>query len=136
MCRMLNFVNFIICVATFSQTMDPCSSIKRGPHHPRSEQSKTRKVDQHLTHEEHNIDEDLKDIGLDLNLSGMTDEEKNFYYFKIHDSDNNNALDGLEMLQAAIHQDEHFKTVDRNNLQSNASEELNHIIGFTYSRGY
>lgn len=48
MCKMLNIVNFIICVATFSSTL----AIKRGPHHPRSEQSKTRKVDQHLTHEE------------------------------------------------------------------------------------
>ncbi|XP_054747590.1 multiple coagulation factor deficiency protein 2 homolog isoform X1 [Anastrepha obliqua] len=128
MCKMLNFVNFIICIATFSQTMEPCLAIKRGPHHPRSEQSKTRKVDQHLTHEEHRIDDDLKDMGINVNLEDMSDEEKNFYYFKIHDSDNNNALDGLEMLQAAIHQDEHFKKVDRDNFLHNASEELNHII--------
>ncbi|XP_017492259.1 PREDICTED: uncharacterized protein LOC108380398 [Rhagoletis zephyria] len=84
MCKMLNFVNFIICIATFSQTMDPCLTIKRGPHHPRSEPSRTRKVDQHLTHEEHHIDDDLKDMGINVNLEDMSEEEKNFYYFKVH----------------------------------------------------
>lgn len=84
--------------------MDPCAAIKRGPHHPRSEQSKTRKVDQHLTHEEQwvlrqqniffcnylfsyfvcsRIDDDLKDMGINVNLDSMSDEEKNFYYFKV-----------------------------------------------------
>lgn len=52
MCKLLNFVNFIVCIATFSQTIGSSAAIKRGPHHPRSEQSKIRKVDQHLTHEE------------------------------------------------------------------------------------
>lgn len=33
----------------------------------------------------------------------MTEDEKNFYYFKLHDLDNNNNLDGLEMLNAATH---------------------------------
>lgn len=37
------------------------------------------------------------------NLSDMSDEEKSFYYFKIHDTDNNNNLDGLEMIKAALH---------------------------------
>ncbi|XP_037828047.1 multiple coagulation factor deficiency protein 2 homolog [Lucilia sericata] len=128
MCKLLNVINFIICVATFSQTITSSLAIKRGPHHPRSEQSKTRKVDQHLTHEEHHIEDDLKEMGISANLDEMSEEEKNFYYFKIHDSDNNNALDGLEMLQAAIHQDENFKKLDRENYIQNANEELDHII--------
>lgn len=37
------------------------------------------------------------------NVSEMSDEEKSFYYFKIHDTDNNNNLDGLEMIKAALH---------------------------------
>lgn len=36
-------------------------------------------------------------------VSEMTDEEKSFFYFKIHDTDNNDFLDGLEMIKAAIH---------------------------------
>lgn len=61
----------------------------------------------------------------------MTEEEKNFYYFKLHDSDNNDVLDGLELLQAATHhsvhighdEDEHSgKTEDHTN-------DMGHIIG-------
>lgn len=33
------------------------------------------------------------------------------------------------MLQAAIHQDENFKKLDRDNFIKNANEELEHIIG-------
>lgn len=33
----------------------------------------------------------------------MTLEEQNFYYFKLHDYDNNNMLDGLELVSAFAH---------------------------------
>ncbi len=35
----------------------------------------------------------------------MTIEEQNFYYFKLHDYDNNNKLDGLELVSAFAHND-------------------------------
>ncbi|KAM7361669.1 multiple coagulation factor deficiency protein 2 isoform 1-T3 [Cochliomyia hominivorax] len=124
MCKIFHVIKVIIYITTLSSSL----AIKRGPHHPRSEQSKSRKVDQHLTHEEHHIENDLKEMGISANLDEMSEEEKNFYYFKIHDSDNNNALDGLEMLQAAIHQDENFRKLDRDNYLQNANEELEHII--------
>ncbi|XP_055849739.1 multiple coagulation factor deficiency protein 2 homolog [Episyrphus balteatus] len=104
------------------------NGLKRGPHHPRSEQTKTKKVDQHLTHEEHRIEDDLQEMGINVNLDDMTEDEKHFYYFKIHDNDKNDALDGLEMLQAALHQDDSFKKLDRETYLQNASDELNHIV--------
>uniref|UniRef100_A0A1B0FG00 EF-hand domain-containing protein n=1 Tax=Glossina morsitans morsitans TaxID=37546 RepID=A0A1B0FG00_GLOMM len=128
MSNLLNFANFLLCVLMLSGKLVPGAAVKRGPHHPRSEQSKTRKLDQHLTHEEHAIEDDLKDMGINANIEDMSEEELTFYYFKIHDSDNNNALDGLEMLQAAVHQDQKFKKLDRDNYIKNASDELNHII--------
>lgn len=51
-------------------------------------------------------------------VSEMSDEEKSFYYFKIHDTDNNNNLDGLEMIKAALH---------RHHGESNSEDELGHI---------
>lgn len=51
-------------------------------------------------------------------VSEMNDDEKSFYYFKVHDSDNNNNLDGLEMIKAAIHR--HAEDVD-------FREEFEHI---------
>ena len=35
----------------------------------------------------------------------MTVDEQNFYYFKLHDYDNNNMLDGLELVSAFAHND-------------------------------
>ncbi|CAF1110444.1 unnamed protein product, partial [Brachionus calyciflorus] len=37
----------------------------------------------------------------------MTIDEQNFYYFKLHDYDNNNMLDGLELVSAFAHNEEH-----------------------------
>ena len=33
----------------------------------------------------------------------MTEEERDYHYFRIHDYDNNNFLDGLEVLKAVNH---------------------------------
>lgn len=64
----------------------------------------------------------------------MTEDEKNFFYFKLHDSDNNDVLDGLELLRAATHHsihvghDEHsgHNDADRNEDDPN---DIEHIIG-------
>ncbi|XP_071963178.1 multiple coagulation factor deficiency protein 2 homolog isoform X2 [Antedon mediterranea] len=37
---------------------------------------------------------------VDKPTSEMTEEEYQFYYFKVHDYDNNNVLDGIELIQA------------------------------------
>lgn len=52
-------------------------------------------------------------------VSEMSDDEKSFYYFKIHDTDNNNNLDGLEMIKAALHR--------HDDSQGSSQEELMHI---------
>lgn len=42
----------------------------------------------------------------------MTEEELQFYYFKLHDFDQNNMLDGLEIIKAIKHQhNEHGKYI-------------------------
>ncbi len=37
-----------------------------------------------------------------------TDEDKEFYYFKLHDYDHNNKLDGLEITAAIMHIEEEY----------------------------
>ena len=39
----------------------------------------------------------------------MTERQLQFHYFKLHDFDDNNLLDGLEIVRALIHQEEHGK---------------------------
>lgn len=73
------------------------------------------------------MEEDLSGMHIKhKDIAEMSDEEKSFYYFKVHDTDNNNNLDGLEMIKAAMHRhgsdDDH---VD--------ADELTHITsGWNY----
>jgi len=38
-----------------------------------------------------------------MDTSGMSEEELQFHYFKMHDADNNNKLDGLELVASLQH---------------------------------
>ena len=46
--------------------------------------------------------EHLEEI-IDKPESEMTEQELQLHYFKLHDYDNNNMLDGLELIQALTH---------------------------------
>ncbi|XP_045479999.1 multiple coagulation factor deficiency protein 2 homolog [Harmonia axyridis] len=90
----------------------------RGPHHPRGEPVIRRHhlhykpnpddkekltQDSALLHDKQHIEEHLEDMVESPDLSKMSDEELEFYYFQTHDTDKNNKLDGLEILQAITH---------------------------------
>lgn len=77
------------------------------------------------------IQEDLEQFSVvqNKNISEMTEDEKNFYYFKLHDSDNNDVLDGLELLQAATHHSVHIAHDDDSVKNEDNANEMGHIIG-------
>merc|ERR1712227_259818 len=54
-------------------------------------------------HEREHMLEHLKQMVGDKDTKEMTPEELQFYYFKQHDYDNNNQLDGIELIQAMTH---------------------------------
>ncbi len=65
----------------------------------------------------------------------MTPEEQNFYYFKIHDTNNDNHLDGLEVIAAFDHTHEeentHHTTIGGSNSTQTerlGDEELTNLI--------
>ncbi|XP_025835244.1 multiple coagulation factor deficiency protein 2 homolog [Agrilus planipennis] len=92
-------------------------SEERGPHHPRG--SKVVKYhshyrpkreaevkltqDEELLHDTEHLQEHLENEINEPNLSQMSEEELEFYYFQVHDTDKNSKLDGLEILQAIYH---------------------------------
>ncbi|XP_053674537.1 multiple coagulation factor deficiency protein 2 homolog [Anopheles nili] len=115
----------------------------KGPHHPGGEFSRKagkHHLDEHLQQERVHLEDDLKRLPIgEQSLTNMSEDEKNFYYFKLHDSDNNDNLDGLEMLHAATHHHSNaagqLHGMDRTAKHSpdDASsfledEEFNHII--------
>lgn len=53
------------------------------------------------------IQEDLGPWVPEQDISAMSDEELEFHYFQLHDFDKNNLLDGLEILQAIHHTENH-----------------------------
>ncbi|CAG5083280.1 Similar to MCFD2: Multiple coagulation factor deficiency protein 2 homolog (Pongo abelii) [Cotesia congregata] len=53
-----------------------------------------------IAHEKEHIAEHL-DVPMDT--SKMTEQELQFHYFKMHDADNNNKLDGCELIKSLIH---------------------------------
>ncbi|KAJ1522536.1 hypothetical protein ONE63_001722 [Megalurothrips usitatus] len=91
----------------------------RGPHHPRGEVAHhyhyRPNPDQHtkLTHDEQllqdkeHIREDLGNWATEEAVDKMTPDELQFHYFKLHDLDENIKLDGLEILRAIMHTEEH-----------------------------
>jgi len=38
-----------------------------------------------------------------IDTSGMSEQELQFHYFRMHDSDNNNMLDGQELIKSLFH---------------------------------
>lgn len=60
-------------------------------------------------------------------LSNMTNEELDFYYFHLHDTDHNSMLDGLEILQAVMHTAHNFEN-DAVDVKKN-DEDLNYYVG-------
>ncbi|CAH1734240.1 unnamed protein product [Chironomus riparius] len=97
---------------------------KHGPHHPRNSyvvkrETRKQEFNEHLnSHDKEHLAEDLTGMHVKhKEISEMSDDEKSFYYFKIHDTDNNNNLDGLEMIKAALHR----------HGESNSQDELSHI---------
>ncbi|KAK2567439.1 Multiple coagulation factor deficiency protein 2-like protein [Acropora cervicornis] len=58
--------------------------------------------DSKLTHDKEHIKEHLKDE-VDIKDEQMSDEDLQFHYFKLHDYDNNNKLDGIELMNAMTH---------------------------------
>lgn len=70
-------------------------------------------------------------------IEQMSDEEKQFYHFKMHDYDNNDLLDGLEILQSAnLHENTFHKKIDREQPDKSSTttdldsgNDLQHIVG-------
>lgn len=53
-----------------------------------------------IAHEKQHIQEHME---VPIDTSKMSEQELQFHYFKMHDADNNNKLDGCELIKSLIH---------------------------------
>ena len=69
---------------------------------------RTKRADEKgIEEEKAHLSEELEERFGDLDVENMTEEERDFHYFRLHDFDQNNLLDGLEVFKALIHEHEH-----------------------------
>lgn len=89
------------------------------------------------------IEEDLQAANYplpDKKPEDMSEDEKNYLYFKVHDLDGNDKLDGLEIFYSATHhssKDDHnhdgeassLPLLDRDENGEITEKGVNHIVG-------
>ncbi|KAI1284888.1 Multiple coagulation factor deficiency protein 2 -like protein [Halotydeus destructor] len=59
--------------------------------------------DNNRIHDREHLKEHLHGVVSEPDVSKMSEEELQFHYFKMHDNDNNNKLDGCELIKSLIH---------------------------------
>ncbi|XP_037049691.1 G-box-binding factor isoform X4 [Bradysia coprophila] len=59
-----------------------------------------------------------------MDTSKMSEQELQFHYFKMHDADNNNKLDGCELIKSLIHWHEQGSKEQHNTQQPNVEEKV------------
>lgn len=74
-----------------------------GQHPPQYQQNGNVLHDRNRIHDTEHIKEHLHGVVGEPDLSKMSEEELQFHYFKMHDNDNNNKLDGSELIKSLIH---------------------------------
>ncbi|XP_019530659.2 multiple coagulation factor deficiency protein 2 homolog isoform X5 [Aedes albopictus] len=63
-----------------------------------------------------------------IDTSKMSEQELQFHYFKMHDSDNNNKLDGCELIKSLIHWHENDKSDKHHPMEIYTDEQLTAVV--------
>ncbi|EEB16758.1 mcfdp2, putative [Pediculus humanus corporis] len=85
---------------TYQQVPVPQQPAAVHPSHPQAGHPQQILHASNIALEKEHIQEHL-DVPVDT--SKMTEQELQFHYFKMHDADNNNKLDGCELIKSLIH---------------------------------
>ncbi|XP_066916923.1 multiple coagulation factor deficiency protein 2 homolog [Clytia hemisphaerica] len=79
------------------------SSLEKTESHGSHQQGQHNRMDSRHVHDVEHINEHLRDQ-IDVNQQKpMSNEDLQFHYFKVHDSDNDDKLDGIELATAMAH---------------------------------
>ena len=86
----------------------PGMSKVRGYYNNKKSAFRTKRSDEKgIEEEKAHLSEELEERFGDMDVENMTEEERDFHYFRLHDFDQNNLLDGLEVFKALVHEHEH-----------------------------
>lgn len=79
--------------------------------HPHARSKRSDKEEAEVEH----LKEELEERFSEQEVANMTEEERDYHYFRLHDFDNNDLLDGLEVFKALIHEHEDGNNQDTGN---------------------
>ena len=79
--------------------------------HPHARSKRSDKDEAEVEH----LKEELEERFSEQEVANMTEEERDYHYFRLHDFDNNDLLDGLEVFKALIHEHEDDNNQDTGN---------------------
>ncbi|GIX87001.1 multiple coagulation factor deficiency protein 2 [Caerostris extrusa] len=85
---------------------------------PQGQQANLLRDKTHVQDREH-IKEHLQGVVNQPDVSKMSEEELQFHYFKMHDNDDNNKLDGCELIKSVLH----WHVEESNAMGANAPEQ-------------
>ncbi|CAG0880167.1 unnamed protein product [Cyprideis torosa] len=90
----------ILCISVlvFSLCLIPDPTASHGKKH--KDKQAPLQGRQNIEEEREHIKEHME---VPMDTSGMSEQELQFHYFKMHDADNNNKLDGCELVKSLIH---------------------------------
>ena len=71
--------------------------------------ARTKRSDEKAEDVKAHISEELEETFSHEAVENMTEEERDYHYFRLHDFDKNDLLDGLEVFKALVHEHEHDK---------------------------
>ena len=77
----------------------PQQKVRQAHDQPQQQQGRVMKGEQKLAEEAGHIQHHAEHV----DTGKMTEQELRFHYFKMHDTDGNHKLDGLEMVKSLIH---------------------------------
>ncbi|GFR02582.1 multiple coagulation factor deficiency protein 2 [Trichonephila clavata] len=94
------------------------AGVPQGTQPPQGHQANLLRDKTHVQDREH-IKEHLQGVVNQPDVSKMTEEELQFHYFKMHDNDDNNKLDGCELIKSVLH----WHVEESNAMGANAPEQ-------------
>ncbi|XP_064623619.1 multiple coagulation factor deficiency protein 2 homolog [Lineus longissimus] len=98
----------LLLLLTIILVSSPCLS--EPDHHGRRGQkrkdgSDVGVLDTEVVQEKHHMQEHLDEAGIKVDYEAMAPQEKMFYFFRFHDTDNSSTIDGLELMKGFLHDD-------------------------------
>merc|ERR1711862_694799 len=92
--------------------------------HARTKRSDEKGIEEEKAH----LSEELEERFGDLDVENMTEEERDFHYFRLHDFDQNDLLDGLEVFKALVHEHEHNKNDSESEPEKYGDKSFDDIV--------